>query len=438
MADDAQDATAIARIAATLGAGPASAIVGQLLFQRGVCAPEAAVAFLQPRLSEGLRPPEAFGLRGVAVLLAEAIVARRPLLIATGTHLDARLAGVVLAAGLRGLRAEVCWSDATGEADGVALAMGRTQALPSGGARCAVADDGALLWSADAPSAEAPICLSGLAWYLLVAIRQALREQAVCFTAYDVRELLDVVALATSARQVSLRAENRVLMHAGLDRMNRTPRPLLRALREALAQEVFTARVVEERLVTRIAGVAARGAAWLEALFLATELEQARAAVAAIELGRANDGNDAPSAANEAALSAVDAEISLAEVTPRFGMGLSILEPFGIGNDEPLFRSRGAKVEAVRLVGDPIQKLAKLRLRQDGRTLPALLRGPAVDAVFPGQMVDADFRIRTSGWQGQPRVELRIERIFPAGGVLQASEIQAEIDLLTLGGSPAT
>lgn len=66
----------------------------------------------------------------------------------------------------------------------------------------------------------------GLALSLCAALRTQLG------VAFDVRELLDLVALGTIADVASLTGDNRILVRAGLSRMARTPRPGLAALSE--------------------------------------------------------------------------------------------------------------------------------------------------------------------------------------------------------------
>ncbi len=79
-----------------------------------------------------------------------------------------------------------------------------------------------------------PLCAAGLAFLLVVALRRCLRERGFFEDGEqpDVRPLLDVVALATVADMVPIVGTNRVLVAAGLRRMQRQPRPGIRALME--------------------------------------------------------------------------------------------------------------------------------------------------------------------------------------------------------------
>jgi single-stranded-DNA-specific exonuclease len=80
----------------------------------------------------------------------------------------------------------------------------------------------------------AELCSAGLAFKLAHALVKRGRETGFPGTAdYDLRPLLDLVALGTIADLVPLTGENRILVSAGLERLNNTQRPGLIALKEA-------------------------------------------------------------------------------------------------------------------------------------------------------------------------------------------------------------
>jgi len=77
------------------------------------------------------------------------------------------------------------------------------------------------------------LCSAGLAFKLAHAILKRGRELGIqAAIDYDLKLLLDLVALGTIADLVPLRRENRILVRAGLDRLNQTQRPGLQALCE--------------------------------------------------------------------------------------------------------------------------------------------------------------------------------------------------------------
>lgn len=82
-----------------------------------------------------------------------------------------------------------------------------------------------------APGTE--LCSAGLSFKLAHALVKRGRELGIPGAAeFDLRTLLDLVALGTIADLVPLRGENRALVRAGLERLNQTQRPGLQALCE--------------------------------------------------------------------------------------------------------------------------------------------------------------------------------------------------------------
>jgi single-stranded-DNA-specific exonuclease len=77
------------------------------------------------------------------------------------------------------------------------------------------------------------LCSVGLAFKLAHALVKRGREMNLsCAADYDLRPLLDLVALGTIADLVSLTGENRILVSSGLERLNATERPGLVALKQ--------------------------------------------------------------------------------------------------------------------------------------------------------------------------------------------------------------
>lgn len=82
------------------------------------------------------------------------------------------------------------------------------------------------------------LCSAGLAFKLAHALVKHGRDRQLPeFLAFDVRPLLDLVALGTIADLVPLTGENRILVTAGLERLNQTRRPGLLALKSAAGIE---------------------------------------------------------------------------------------------------------------------------------------------------------------------------------------------------------
>jgi single-stranded-DNA-specific exonuclease len=110
----------------------------------------------------------------------------------------------------------------------------------------------------------------------------------------------------------------------------------------------------------------------------------------------------------------VDAEVSFATLDDRLALALARLEPHGPGNPEPALLARAVTVEGVRLVGDPARSHLKLRLRQDGRTVPAIVFGGGGLDVRAGARLDVVYTPRLSRWQGVERLEVEVLDLRPA------------------------
>jgi single-stranded-DNA-specific exonuclease len=85
----------------------------------------------------------------------------------------------------------------------------------------------------DAGGTFTELCSAGLAFKLAHALVKRGRETGLPGAAeFDLRPLLDLVALGTIADLVPLTGENRILVTAGLERLNATQRPGILALKE--------------------------------------------------------------------------------------------------------------------------------------------------------------------------------------------------------------
>jgi single-stranded-DNA-specific exonuclease len=137
----------------------------------------------------------------------------------------------------------------------------------------------------DAPSFR-ELCSAGLAFKLAHALVKRGRELDLPGTAdFDLRPLLDLVALGTIADIVPLRGENRILVSAGLQRLDQTTRPGLVALKEiARVGSPVKPHDVGYLLGPRLnaAGRLENAAEALE-LLIATDLDAARPLAASLD-----------------------------------------------------------------------------------------------------------------------------------------------------------
>lgn len=85
------------------------------------------------------------------------------------------------------------------------------------------------------PSNLSHLCGTGVAFYLVLALKRALQEQGLLEQDFDPKELLDCFVIGTVTDMVPLVDENRVLVKHGLLQLAKTKRPGLRVLLQALS-----------------------------------------------------------------------------------------------------------------------------------------------------------------------------------------------------------
>ena len=104
----------------------------------------------------------------------------------------------------------------------------------------------------------------------------------------------------------------------------------------------------------------------------------------------------------------LDHEITFSELNFDFLGWHEMLQPFGNGNPQPLFFAREVEsVAAPRVVGE---RHLQLRLRQRNYHQRAIFFGAAAEAL-PKQPWDIAFRIRPDEYEGETRLEIRVEAV---------------------------
>jgi len=109
----------------------------------------------------------------------------------------------------------------------------------------------------------------------------------------------------------------------------------------------------------------------------------------------------------------IDAELPLRDITFPFMYSLSGLEPFGFGNEEPLFASKNLEVVSPRVVG---RNHLKMKLKDTTSAIDAIgfdMGDSLRDANFPGN-IDAVFVPSINEWNGGRYLQLNIKAIRPA------------------------
>jgi len=107
----------------------------------------------------------------------------------------------------------------------------------------------------------------------------------------------------------------------------------------------------------------------------------------------------------------IDAELSPGEITPQLVGMLAPMRPFGMGNPEPLFMLRGARVLQSRVLKESHLKLS---LEAGGRVFDAIGFGMASRGV-DGGTVDIAFVPEINAWNGRESLQLRLKEIRKSG-----------------------
>lgn len=110
----------------------------------------------------------------------------------------------------------------------------------------------------------------------------------------------------------------------------------------------------------------------------------------------------------------VDCELPLEVITLNFTAELERFAPFGVGNPEPVFVSRGVVIEDSRLVGADGSHL-KLRLKNKDNSVVfdaiGFKMGKVYSSLKSGKAIDIAYCSSIDRWNGRERVQLKIKDI---------------------------
>ena len=235
-----------------------------VLARRGLLPGEGLEDFLDPRLSSLSAPEELAGAAGAAGILDEALRRKRRIVLYGDYDVDGVASLAFFSRVLRALGGEVaCFLPTRSEegygltADGISRCCEETRPDLLVAVDCGTNSVAEIAWLAGRgipalvldhhePQAQRPaapvvnpklgggplrdLCSAGVVFKVLHALLK--RSPAV---AVDLRDYLDLVALATIADMVPLRGENRILVRRGLWQLARTRWPGLRALMDSAA-----------------------------------------------------------------------------------------------------------------------------------------------------------------------------------------------------------
>ncbi|MCX8073807.1 MAG: single-stranded-DNA-specific exonuclease RecJ [Candidatus Binatia bacterium] len=268
-----------------LGVSP---LLSRLLVQRGYTTVEAAGAFLNPRLRDGLRSPFLFRDMDKAVERVRRAIARKETVALYGDYdLDGVSGTAVLYCFFRDLGLDPIVHVPDRLREGYGLNSEAIRALHARGASllitvdCGAANEEEIRFAQSlkmetivcdhhqvpprplpafatlnpaAPDCGFPfagLCGAGIAFYLAWGVRGRLREDGKAAPP-SLRELLDLVTLGTIADIMPLEQENRVLVRHGLDALARGHRVGIAALKSIARIEHVNSAAVSFRLAPRL------------------------------------------------------------------------------------------------------------------------------------------------------------------------------------------
>lgn len=106
----------------------------------------------------------------------------------------------------------------------------------------------------------------------------------------------------------------------------------------------------------------------------------------------------------------IDLELPFDFVNLNMFNDLQKLSPFGMGNPEPVFATRGVEIIALKTVGKASAHL-KLLLQKDGKSISAMWFGNGSHNLKIGQMVDVAYTIDMNEWRDKKEMVLKIKDI---------------------------
>jgi single-stranded-DNA-specific exonuclease len=312
---------------ASLGVSP---FLAQLLVNRGLSSPEEAARFLTPKLAHLTPPDRMLDMDRAVARILKARATKERVRIFGDYDVDGQTSTSILLLFFRSIGLNASWELPHRHRDGYGLNPQAVDRAAQDGVTllvtcdCGISNAKEITYALDrgietvvidhhrAPPELPPaaavlnphqpkctfpfkgMCAAGVGFYLCAGVRAELRARGE--EAMDIRELLDLVAMGTVADVVPLLAENRIFVRFGLEKLGRSARVGVRALKAVaqVGEGPMTATEIGFRLAPRLnAGGrlddAGRGVRLLttqdpgEAALLAAELDRENTARREIE-----------------------------------------------------------------------------------------------------------------------------------------------------------
>ncbi|MHB8833856.1 MAG: hypothetical protein ACYC9V_11915, partial [Desulfobacteria bacterium] len=110
----------------------------------------------------------------------------------------------------------------------------------------------------------------------------------------------------------------------------------------------------------------------------------------------------------------IDAQLSVAGITPDLLSDLDRLRPFGVGNEEPLFLLRDVRVAAISRIGSGGRHL-RFALEEDGRRLSGVAFRREEIPVSASGRSDLLIAVQENVYRGARSLQLLLRDARPAG-----------------------
>lgn len=109
----------------------------------------------------------------------------------------------------------------------------------------------------------------------------------------------------------------------------------------------------------------------------------------------------------------IDADVNLSDISSQLMKELTMLEPFGTGNSEPLLGSKRLEIIYPRIVGN---NHLKMKLKQKNQSLDAIGfdMGSYCEQLAGSNIVDAVFTPHINEWEGNRNLQLHLKAIRPS------------------------
>jgi single-stranded-DNA-specific exonuclease len=105
----------------------------------------------------------------------------------------------------------------------------------------------------------------------------------------------------------------------------------------------------------------------------------------------------------------IDIEISSTEINEKIARELAMLEPFGMGNRQPVFYSKNLEVVDKKLIGKTGAHL-KLWFKRSGGIIEAIgfNLGERFSEIKAGDKIEAVFNLEENSWNGSKKLQLKL------------------------------